>query len=135
MKTTVNKGVDMRLQGAGPAHPDSYRCNREIWRLSWFCMVAYIIALMWCSVVFYLPLSSCASSWFDPIYIHPPSIHYILYLILLYLSYSYYILLFYLLSTCSPLPPSCPQYLGYYGYIPTLYLWVSMDYPLSLVVP
>lgn len=46
----------MRLQGAGPAHPDSYRCNREIWRLSWFCMVAYIIALMWCSVVFYLPL-------------------------------------------------------------------------------
>lgn len=70
MKIGVNKGLDMRLQGAGPAHPDSYRCNREIWRLSWFCMVAYIIALMWCSVVF----STFSPSAMYPS--HPGSTHY-----------------------------------------------------------
>lgn len=59
--------MDMRLQGAGPTHPDSYRCNREIWRLSWFCMVAYIIALMWCSAVL---INLCAYPS------HPGSTHY-----------------------------------------------------------
>lgn len=92
-------GMDTRLQGASPTHPDSYRCNREIWRLSWFCKVVYIIAWRWCSVASTsLLIISCISisSWFELLYIHLSisttsciSFYY-------YLYHLYYILWFYI---------------------------------------
>lgn len=113
----------MRLQGAGPAHPDSYRCNREIWRLSWFCMVAYIIVLIWCSVVF--SPSPIYPSHPGSTYYTYPSVYPLHLVSSIFLSLSLVLYLVVLYLSTHPLTPS--------AFVPTIscILWIY-TYPISM---
>ena len=93
-------------------HRISYRCNREIWRLSHVWLVVYIIAWTWCSAVLSSKISISLAPYLTTISRISSSVTYTISRISIYLYtisciYSFDILLylvFYLAR--SPLSPS-----------------------------
>ena len=90
-------------------HRISYRCNREIWRLSHVWRVVYIIAWTWCSAVLHLSHSISLAPYLTTISRVSSSVTYTISRIsisLYYILYLFFVLFYYILCFTSPAHPS-----------------------------